>query len=287
MKNKLSATVFILTFNEEKSIELCLKSVSEWAEEIAVVDSYSTDRTLEIVRKYTDKVYQHPFVTQAEQLNWALAQVPVHTEWVIRMDADETVMPALADELRTVLPGCAADVSGFYVKRRVYFMGRWIRHGGYYPIWLLRIWRTGQARIEARCMDEHTLLKNGRAMYLKHDIEERSTIQLDQWINKHNAYAGREAADALDRSNTNEPGACLKPSLGASQEKRKRWIKENMYYKLPPFLRAYLYYVYRYIFLLGFLDGREGLVFHFLQGFWYRFLVDAKIYEARKKGATR
>jgi len=279
---KLPISVIILTYNEEKNIENCLRSVCEWVNEIFIVDSYSTDKTLEVASIYTDKIYQHPFETQAKQFNWALDNLPVTAEWIMRLDADEMVTPELADELSSVLHEISSDITGLYVKRRVYFMGRWIRHGGYYPIWLLRIWRRGKAKVEERFMDEHVVLFEGKTIRLKNDIVEKNNKDLTWWIGKHNSYATREAKDMINIEQKISTGDNVTPSLWGLQEQRKRWIKENIYSKMPLFLRPFLYFLYRYFLLLGFLDGKEGLIFHFLQGFWYRFLVDAKVYEMRR-----
>lgn len=284
----LPISVIILTYNEEQNIRHCLESIRGLVNDIFIVDSYSTDKTLEIAKKYTDKIYQHAFKTQAEQFNWALDNVPLKTEWIMRLDADEMVMPELTEEIKEVLGDWEAgrlgsDVTGMYIKRRVYFMGRWIKHGGYYPTWLLRVWRKGKARYEERAMDEHVVLSEGKTIQLKHDIIDWNRKGLSFWVEKHNQFASREMRAILA---TND-GLKLNPSyldtsFFSSQEKRKRWLKEKLYHHLPLFIRSFLYFIYRYFFRLGFLDGKEGFIFHFLQGFWYRFLVDAKIYESKK-----
>lgn len=276
-------SVIILTNNEEVNLGHCLESVFQWAQEIIVVDSYSTDATLEIAQRYGARIVQHPFTTQAEQLNWALAHVEFHGEWILRLDADERLTEELKKELQEKLPETPQEVSGLYIKRRVHFMGRWIRHGGYYPTWLLRIWRKGAARAEERMMDEHMVLRAGRGEKTKYDFIDENRKDLTFWVNKHNAFASREAAELLRHEVQRLFTGRL---MGASQAERKRWVKEHFYFHLPLFLRALCYFLYRYFIRLGFLDGKEGLIFHFLQGFWYRFLVDAKIYE-RKIQSTK
>jgi len=286
---KLPISVIILSFNEEKNIEDCLKSIYGWVEEIFIVDSYSTDKTLEIARKYTDKIYQHPFENQAKQFNWGLDNLPITTDWIMRLDADEMVTPELANELSYILPNISPDITGLYLKRRVYFMGKWIKHGGYYPTWLLRIWRKDKARYEERAMDEHVILHEGKTIRLKRDIIDWNKKGLSFWVEKHNQFASREMQAILDHYNDRlelNP-LYLAPSLLGSQEQKKRWLKEKLYLHMPLFLRSFLYFLYRYFFRLGFLDGKEGLIFHFLQGFWYRFLVDAKIYEMKKRLGDR
>ncbi len=179
---KLPISVIILTYNEEKNIEACLKSVYDWVDEIFIVDSYSTDKTLEIVKKYTDKIYQHPFENQARQYNWALENLPIKTEWIMRMDAVEYVLPELKEELLSKLPKLEGNITGLYLKRRVYFMDRWISWGGYYPIWLLRIWKNGKGCCEERWMDEHIKVDNGECLFLKNDIVDENKKNLHWWI---------------------------------------------------------------------------------------------------------
>ena len=281
----MNLTVIVLTLNEEVNLPDCLAGVKPLAAEVVVVDSGSNDRTVEIAESYGAKVVTHPFETQARQLNWALDNVPMHGEWVIRLDADERLTPDLAEELRTGLGTMDAGVTGLYVKRRVFFMGKWVRRGGYYPTWILRIWRTGKARAEDRPMDEHMVLSEGRAGKLKHDIWEENRKGLFHWIARHNGYARREAQTVMAPAAADE----VKPSLRGGPVARRRWLKVKIYGRMPLFVRPVIYFLFRYFIQLGVLDGRQGLVFHFLQGFWYRFLVDAYILEARRnrrRGAT-
>ncbi len=277
----INLSVIILTYNEEMHIEDCIRGVYGWAEDIFIVDSFSTDRTLETARRYTDKIWQNPFVNQARQLNWALANLPIKTEWVMRLDADERPTPELKEELETGIAGVDKGVSGLYIKRRVFFMGRWIRHGGYYPTWILRIWRKGRCYCEERSMDEHMRLAWGAPFFLKNDFIDDNRKGLHWWIAKHNDYARREAAEMLKTGRAGRPEG-IPAKIFGTQEERKRWLKERLYARTPLFVRPFLYFVYRYFFRLGFLDGKEGLVWHFLQGFWYRFLVDAKILEIKR-----
>ena len=270
----------VLTYNEELNLLACLESLQALGCEVFVVDSGSTDRTVEIAERSGAQVLYHPFENQAQQLNWALENLPLKGQWVLRLDADERLTPELTRELSATLPAADDDVSGFYVKRRVYFMDRWIRHGGYYPTWLLRVWRRGSASVEDRLMDEHMVLLRGRPAFLKHDIVEQNKKGLYHWVERHNRYSTREA-QALREGPT---GPEISPSLFSTPEARKRWLRHRVYYRLPLLLRSLLYFIYRYFIRLGFLDGRQGLVFHFLQGFWYRFLVDAYVLESRLRG---
>jgi len=201
----------------------------------------------------------------------------IDTPWVFRLDADELVTPELAEELGRVSHSSRSGVSGYTVNRQIHFLGRWIRHGGIYPLRMLRLFRAGQGHCEQRWMDEHIVV-DGEVAHLDGDIIDANLNDLTWWTNKHNGYANREVVDILLGEGKSDPGP-----LGAMsrQARVKRWLKESVYGRLPLGLRPGLYFLYRYIVRLGFLDGREGLVFHVLQGFWYRFLVDAKLMEIR------
>jgi glycosyltransferase involved in cell wall biosynthesis len=270
-------SVIILTYNEAANLPTCLESLQSLNAEIFIIDSGSSDSTVEIAKEFGCQVFANPFENQAQQLNWGLENLPISTPWIMRLDADERLTPELANELTSTLPKTSDKTTGYQVKRQVFFMGRWIRHGGYYPTWLLRVWRNGLGICEQRWMDEHMILSEGKVADLKYDIIDENQKGLTFWTDKHNRYADREVKDLLgvlveqddDLINSNQ----------SSQAGKRRWIKKNFYARSPLFLRAFLYFLMRYIIGLGFLDGMQGLIFHFLQGFWYRFLVDAKIYE--------
>lgn len=273
-------SIIILTKNEEANLPDCLASLQKLEAEIFLVDSGSTDRTTAIAQKAGCQVFEHTFENQAKQLNWALDNLPIATPWIMRLDADERLTPELAEELKRVLPRATEEITGYQVKRRVFFMGRWMRHGGYYPTWLLRVWRASLGKSEQRWMDEHIVLSRGKIGDLKGDIIDENHKGLSFWIDKHNRYADREVKDLLYLAL--EEDSLLKQSQ-LSQASQRRWVKKNLYGRSPLFFRAFLYFLMRYTIGLGFLDGIEGLIFHFLQGFWYRFLVDAKIYELRNQ----
>ena len=272
-------TVLILTYNEEQHIERCITSLKPFAKEIILIDSFSTDRTIEIARLMGAKVLQNPWPNNhAIQFNWGLEHADIQTKWVMRMDADEYVTPELSEEIVSKLESLHVNTTGVFVKRRVYFMDRWIKHGGYYPTWLLRIWQYGKGNCEERWMDEHIKVTEGATVQFQHDIVDHNLNNLTWWTNKHNNYATREAIDILNIIYNFMQYDEVEPKLFGSQAQRKRWLKMR-YAKLPLFVRPFIYFHLRYIFQLGFLDGRPGLVWHFLQGFWYRFLVDSKINE--------
>jgi len=278
-------TVIILTFNEEHNIERCLDSLGGFSEDIVIVDSASTDNTVKICEAHHCRIYQHAFVNQALQFNWALDHVPLDRPWILRMDADEVLPAQLKQELSTIVTTCALDVTGVYLNRRMYFMNRWLKHGGIYPHHILRLFRRGAARYEEKT-EEHLILASGRAMYAKHDfLEDNRQNHLKYWLRKHDDLSDGEMSDTL--LETQDPRKDLKPRLFGNKVERTRWFKTRVYARSPLFLRAFGYFGYRYIFRLGLLDGVPGLIFHVLQAFWYRFYVDARIYEERSHWQSR
>jgi len=285
-------TVIILTKNEEKNLQKCVESFRGIVKRFVVVDSLSTDGTKELAENLNRELqklgsrldfYENPWKDYATQFNWGLEHTKITTAWTMRMDADEELLPELAEEIDKKLPGLPMETTGVILRRRVYFMGRWIKHGGRYPEKLLRIFRTGNAVCEQKIMDEHLILKHGKTVEFRNDLMDNNTKDLDWWTGKHNWYSNREV---LDRQMTIEHAlqeeSLLESGESTKQAKRKRMIKNHGYYSLPKFFRSHLYFLYRYYIRLGFLDGTEGKIFHFLQAYWYRFLVDAKMFECEK-----
>lgn len=274
-------SLIILTYNEEVNIGRTLESTKDWAGEILIIDSFSTDATLDICRKYTDKIYQHRFENHAKQFNWALDTVPIRYEWILRLDADESVPTKLKQELPRLITSCPSDVTGMYLNRRMYFMNRWLKHGGMYPHHILRAFRKGAGRYEEKT-EEHFVLARGTAIYAENDfLEDNRQNSLKYWLKKHDDLSDGEIKDTL--LETKRPGEDLKENYFGNKVERTRWLKNNVYVRSPLFLRSFLYFFYRYFLRLGFLDGVPGLIFHVLQAFWYRFYIDARIYELRSK----
>ncbi|SDX83966.1 glycosyltransferase family 2 protein [Citreimonas salinaria] len=275
-------TVVILTKNEERHIERCIDSVTSFATDILVVDSGSTDRTVELAEAAGARVLSNPWTNYATQLNWGIDRVGLDAEWVMRLDADEIVQPDLAEEIRTRLSGLPPEVDGVYVSRHMTFLGRPIRWGGVFPVRMLRLFRNGRGRCEMRWMDEHILVEGAVANF-RGSILDDNLNSLTWWIEKHNSYASREAVDLLNLEYGFIPHETVADLSSGQQAGVKRWLKEKVYTRLPGGVRAFMYFFYRYVVRLGFLDGKEGAAFHVLQGLWYRYLVDAKIYEVRKE----
>ncbi|MFT4803456.1 MAG: glycosyltransferase involved in cell wall biosynthesis [Psychroserpens sp.] len=275
-------TVVIIAFNESQHIERSVKSAFKVAAKVLVVDSLSTDDTVEKAKYLGAKIVTNTFVNHASQLNFGLKHEYVDTKWVMKLDADEYLLDELVLEINDRLPKLNNEINGIYIKRRVFFMDRWIKNGSYYPIWLLRIWKNGEGFSEQRWMDEHVKLDQPKTIKLEHDFVDENKNTLTHWTDKHNHYATKEAIELLNYQFNFFNLESVEPNLFGSQEQRKRWLKIK-YANLPLFLRPFLYFFYRYFIKFGFLDGKSGLVWHFLQGFWYRFLVDAKIFDIKRR----
>ncbi len=277
--DRLSLCVVILTYNEALHIGRALASVSSIAEKVFVIDSGSKDDTVAIARAHGAEVLTHPFVNQAQQFQWAMDTCDIRSQWVLRLDADEIIEADLAARLGEELPRLPAHVAGVKLNRKHIFLGRWIRHGGRYPLTMLRVWRNGMARIENRWMDEHIYLLQGEAVTIEGGFADANMHDIAFFIDKHNKYATREAVDVLGKRYglfSADPGVA---DDQGGQARRKRLLKEKLYNNLPFGTGPVLYFLFRYFIQMGFLDGREGAIYHGLQGLWYRFLVDARILE--------
>jgi glycosyltransferase involved in cell wall biosynthesis len=280
MNQKANIAVVILTYNEAIHLPRALDHIRGFVREIFVIDSFSTDSTVDLAKAGGAQVLQHPFQNYARQFEWALENAPITSEWVMRLDADEIIEADLAAEIVAKLPALPLDITGVNLNRKTIFQGKFIRWGGRFPLTLLRIWRRGKARIENRWMDEHMYLIEGHTVTFRGGFADHNLNDLTFFTSKHNSYASREALDALNqRLRLFEPQLALTGESTAKQAKIKRFLKESVYNRLPFEISATLFFLYRYLIQLGFLDGRRGLVYHVLQCFWYRFLVGAKLRE--------
>jgi glycosyltransferase involved in cell wall biosynthesis len=280
----LPITAIIPTYNEEANLEACMQGLSGWIGEVFVVDSGSTDATIAIAEQYGARVVRHPFETHARQWAWALENLPCSHEWILGLDADQRVTPALRAEIVRLFTEDAETlrvVNGFYMNRRQIFRGRWIRHGGYYPKYLLKLVRRQRVRIDSNDFLDHHLHVAGRTAKLRQDLIEdnRKENDIAFWIDKHVRYA---ALLALEERLRRAGGAApITPSLRGNPDQRALWQK-RVWWTLPRYARPFLYFAYRYFIRLGFLDGREGLIFHFLHACWFRLLVDIKLDEMKQ-----
>ena len=270
-------SIVILTKNEERNLTACLQQVAEWAAEIFVVDSGSTDRTVEIAQEFGATVVTHPFESHVQQWRWALATLPLTCDWVLGLDADQRVTPELARAIGAALVRAdAANVSGYFVNRRQIFRGRWIRHGGYYPKYLLKLFRTDAVWFDDGDLVDHHFRVRGATERLEGDLIEdnRNEACIAEWIEKHNRYARLQAREELARMRSSAD-----PSAGLTGPDARTARRKRLWWRLPLYVRPSAYFFYRYVLRLGFLDGKQGFVFHVLQAFWYRLLVDINLDE--------
>lgn len=278
----LELSVVILTYNEEIHIRRCLDNIKDIAKEVFIIDSFSTDRTLDIARQYPNvRILQNKWVNYATQFNWGLQNAPITTKWVMRLDADEYLTEELKSELLERLPTLPDEYTGIVLPLKRVFLGATIRRG-MPKIMLLRIFQYGKAQSEVRQMDEHIQLLEGTAVNFKGEFADDNLNNLSWWSQKHIGYAIREAVDLLDiEFNLTGSAADDEGKQISGQAKAKR-MKKHKYAKQPLFWRSFAYFCYRYFFRLGFLEGKEAFLWHFLQGWWYRTLVDAKVFEIKK-----
>lgn len=277
-----SITAIILTFNEAKHLQRCIDSIRPLTNDIMVVDSLSTDDTVAIAKQNGAKVLERAWENNhSTQFNWALTQLPAQTQWVLRIDADEILTPELVVEIRAVLTQINSEIVGMRFQRKMVFQGYLLKHGGMGSNQVLRMFKFGHGKSEARWMDEHIKV-DGPCINLNGAIIDDNLNSLDWWIAKHNNYASREAVDLLNLKYQFMKIDRLEGDTARSGAGLKRKIKEGVYAKLPGGMRAYAYFLYRYIVLLGFLDQKTGRQFHYLQALWYRSLVDMKVAEVER-----
>lgn len=280
MSQPETLTAIILSLNEEQHITRCIESLRPVAGRIVVVDSLSTDRTVEIAQGLGAEVLQNRFVNHAQQYQWALDRLGVASAWTLRIDADEYLETTLQRSILEFLadPG---TVNAVFLRRKTVFLGRPILHGFFYPLKILRLYRTEQGRMEQRRMDEHIIVDAPVSRVLDGDLVDDNLNCLAWWSSKHLGYARKEAWEIIA---CREGGQSAAPLSGAAR--RKRFLKNQVYNRLPTALRSTLYFFYRYVIGLGFLDGKAGFFFHFLQAFWYRTYVDATLFEIERQAAS-
>jgi glycosyltransferase involved in cell wall biosynthesis len=278
-------TLVLLTLNEEANLPACLASVGELVRQIFVVDAGSSDRTRDIAKDFGAVVVDHAFETHATQWRWALEHLPIPTEWVLALDADQRVTPELATELRDLDDSALEGFAGVYIKRRQWFRDRWIKHGGYYPKYLLKLFRRDKVVINTSDLVDHHFYVAGPVKTLRCDLIEANKKEDDIsfWIDKHNHYAALLAREELSwRTTARATG--IEPSLFGNPDQKTLALK-GIWRRMPLYFRPFLYFVYRYFLRFGFLDGKQGAIFHFMQAFWFRLLVDIKIDELQQQGS--
>lgn len=278
-----SYSFIILTYNEEQHLPRLLASIQELNAPVSILDSGSTDQTVSIAQQAGAVILQHAFQNHPQQWDFALKNFHIQTPWVICLDADQVVTPELRELLVNFNPKDHQHINGIYFNRKNFFKGRWIKHGGYYPFYLLKMFRFSVGYSDLNENMDHRFIVPGKTVIWKqgHIVEENlKENSISFWIDKHNRYSDLLAHEEVERMQ-NIRQQTLQPNLLGSPDERTAWLKK-LWWQLPRYVRPILYFIYRMIFQLGIFDGRTGIIFHFLQGFWFRLIVDVKIDEIIK-----
>ena len=272
----LPLSVLIPTRDEARNIADCLAAVA-FADERIVFDSHSTDETLALARTAGARIVQREFDVFSRHKNWALDNIEFAHDWILIVDADERVTPELAAEIATTIR--AADAAdGYYIARQNLFQGKWIRRAGMYPDWQLRLFRRGKARYEDRIVHEHMVV-DGRAAFLRHHFVHHDFKGIERYFERHNHYTSLEAVEVHRLLNA-LPGSdrVIVGDLSAPGPQRRRAIKHFAYRHLPG--RAFLMFLYMYVWKLGFLDGRIGFRYCLIRAF-HEYQISLKLLELR------
>ncbi|MCA0446041.1 MAG: glycosyltransferase family 2 protein [Bacteroidetes bacterium] len=278
----------ILSFNEEVHLPRLLNSIKDLNAPVFIVDSGSTDKTVSIAESYGAKVVYHAFENHPKQWDWALKNCQVDTTWIIGLDSDHIVSNELFVKLNSFSPAeIPSEITGIYFNRKNYFKGKWIKHGGYFPKYLLKMFKKNEGKSDISENMDHRFIVTGKTMiwsdgYLHEENLKENEIAF--WIAKHNRYSDLVALEELERRN-NLRQQSISPKFWGNPDERIAWLKKR-WWDMPLFLRPFLYFNYRFFFQLGILDGKEGWIFHFLQGFWFRMVVDIKIAEIEGRFKT-
>ena len=273
-------SVILLTYNSSASIQRTLDAIKQISDDIHVVDSFSTDETAWILKENGCRIVQRSFTNYSDQRNWAIENLPLKYNWQFHVDADEELEKPLIKTINALdLANSLAD--GFIIGRKIVFLGRILKFGGIANTWHYRIFRKGFGRCENRLYDQH-FVGSGNMETLNVFMLDHQEDTIAEWTNRHNRWSDLESREIS--AQMAPAGDQIKPNSFGNRIERIR-AKKRLYYRSPPFLRALIYFIYRYVVLLGFLDGKEGMIYHVLQGFWFRFLVDSKIYEASRRSS--
>jgi len=277
----MNITALIITKNEEIHIERCINNIKKLVSDVLIIDSFSNDNTIEIAKKLNIKFIQNKFINHAKQFNFGLSQLSQDTDWVLKIDADEILTSSLIAEIKNKLPQLDKNINGIYIKRHLVFQDTLIKYGRLSPVRLLRLFRFQKGKCDNRWVDEKIKVE-GKTVQFKEYIIDQNLKSLSEWIRKHDRYSSAEALNYLlikynPLFNNIEQSQLNFETLNVVSLKSR-----NLYVKLPLIIRVFIIFFYRYFFCLGFLHGKAGLIYFFLQSLWYRILVDAKILEVEK-----
>lgn len=266
-------TVLILTYNEEKNLPHALDNVKNWANEVVILDSYSTDSTIKIAEEYGALIHFRKFDNFSAQRKYALNNLEINGDWIFVLDADEYLTEELKLEISDLMQNQDNMKDAYFIKRRFYWQGQWLKRC-FYPTTLLRFGKKGLIDCDDRPINEHLVCSTDNIGYLENDFIDYNRKDLNDWVLKHNDYATREAEQLMQKDET-------KYNLFGTQYERKRWIRINIWNNLPPVVRPFIYFTYRYFLQMGFLDGKKAFMYHFIDSFVYRTLIDFKYLEKK------
>ena len=277
---KPKIVAIILTFNSENSIAKVIDSCKDIVFRILVVDSFSSDQTVDIATSSGCEIVKHEFDNYSKQRNWAQAYADLKsTDWVLHLDSDEIISPELAQSIQQAITEDSQEIDGYLVRRLSYFLGHPIKYGHINPSWHLRLFKASKGFCEDRLYDQHFVVL-GKTKQLKGFLLDLQLTSIENWTASHNRWSSAEALEILLKSEAeNNQVKTLPASLQGDLRMQKRWLKNNLYYRSPLLLRVFIFFIYSYFLRLGFLDGKTGLIYHVLQAFWFRFLTDSKIIE--------
>lgn len=273
----------ILTYNEEMHLARLLKSLAGLNAPIFILDSGSTDQTLQIAAQYRAVVKCNAFINHPKQWDFALNNFQINTPWIVGLDADQELSPSLFNQLQNFNNEDYKNVNGIYFNRKNYFQGTWIKHGGYFPFYMLKMFRNGIGYSDLNENMDHRFIVPGKTVIWKNAylIEENlKENDLSFWIEKHKRYSTLVAEEEFQRLYHNRIQT-IKPYLLGSPDERRAWSK-RLWWKLPLGIRPYLYFSYRMLFKRGILDGKTGIKFHYYHALWFRKLVDKKLAQLKK-----
>jgi glycosyltransferase involved in cell wall biosynthesis len=280
----IPVTLLVTTRNEAANIERCLRSAHLFIDQIFVIDSESEDETVGIAHKYAEVVnlpYDHgkiiPWIYQ-----WGLDNLPIRNDWVMILEADQMLTPELKTELEQIFSMSSIRVDGYYVRRQQVFRGKALRFGGYGSKYMLKLFRRAAGELDPEETDTRVYVKGVVGRLRSPIIEEnRKEDDILFYLQKHLRYADVFAREELQRR---EDGFKWKqqPKLFGTPDQRVLWLKQ-LFFGLPLYVRPFIYFFYRYVILLGFLDGKQGAIFHFMQAFWFRMVWDIRLEELRGK----
>lgn len=283
----IPVTLIVTTRNEESNIEKCLASADGLLDQVFVIDSESTDDTVRIAERYAEVInlpYDHskiiPWIYQ-----WGLDNLPIRNEWVMILEADQEITPELKAELQELFGRQEIAENGFYVQRQQVFRGRRLRFGGYGSKYMLKLFRRSASQLDPEESDTRVYVQ-GKVRKLSSPILENNRKEEDIlfYLQKHLRYAETFAQEEAQRRRALVDWK-TKPAFFGTPDERVLWLK-RLYFGLPLYVRPGLYFFYRYFILLGFLDGKQGTIFHFLQAFWFRLVLDIRLEEILKASTT-